>query len=224
MRNMPQTTNYQIGTVYKTDRLNADIDAYWINYSNFPIQLPNPAEIPGTPNFDGNDMVYFNAKGVYYYGVEGEATYYVGEGLSLYADGSRNYATYKSSKRRVENNPQWTAGYGLIYEYDGFFSSLMAKYIGPYTTYSGAPNPDLPLIAGGFSRVQGGYTMYDLSLGYGYKLPAGSFLHSIKFRLQINDLFNREVQLLKSPNANPLNSTYSVLTPRDYFFTVSGEF
>ncbi len=222
--NPQTTTNYQIGTVYKTNRFNADIDGYWIDYKNFPVQELNPAEIPGTPNFDSNDMVYFDAKGVYYYGAEGEATYYMGDGLSLYTDGSRNYATYKSSKRRVENIPQWTAGYGLIYEYDGFFSSLMAKYIGPYTTYSGAANPDLPLPAGTLTQIQGGYTMYDLSLGYGYKLPAGSFLHSLKFRLQINDLFNREVQLIKTPNVNPMLTTYSVLTPRAYFFTVSGEF
>ena len=222
--NPQTTTNYQIGTVYKTSRFNADIDAYWINYKNFPVQQLNPAEIPGTPGFDSNDMVFFNAQGVYYYGVEGEATFYAGKGFSLYIDGSRNYATYKKSKRRVENNPQWTGGYGLIYEYDGFFGSLMAKYIGPYTAYSGAPSPDLPLPAGAFAQVQGGYTMYDLSLGYGYKLPKGYFLKSIKLRAQINDLFDRKVQLLKSPNVNPLLSTYSVLTPRDYFFTVSGEF
>ena len=101
----------------------------------------------------------------------------------------------------------------------------MAKYIGPFTVYTGAPaDPDLPLPAGAYPVVQGGYTMYDLALGYGYKLAPGSFLHSVKFRFVCNDLFNRQVQLLKKPNANPLSSTYSVLTPRGYFFTVSGEF
>ncbi|HTB80930.1 MAG TPA: TonB-dependent receptor [Opitutaceae bacterium] len=219
-----QTTNYQLGTVYKTDRFNADIDGYWINYSNFPVQFLNPAEVPGSPNFDSNDLVYFNARGAYYYGMEGEATFYIGNGLSVFANGSRNYATYKGSKRRVENNPQSTAGAGLIYDHAGLFASFMGKYIGPYTVYSGAPSPDVPLPAGSFAAVQGGYTLWDLALGYGWKLPAGSFIHSVKIRLQVNDLFNRQVQLLKAPKANPLNSTYSVLTPRDYFLTVSGQF
>jgi len=225
----PQTTtNYQLGTVYKTNRFNADFDGYWINYSNIPVQFINPAEIPGTPNYDSNDLVYFDAKGAYYYGAEGEATYYVGGGLSAFVNGSRNYATYKGSKRRVESVPQATGGFGLIYDHAGFFTSVMEKYIGPYTVYSGAPSPDLP-IGPNSAAVQGGYSMFDLAIGYGKKLEHGGFLKSFKFRLQVNDLFDRQVQLMKSPKftsgvLNPLTTTYSVLTPRDFFLTVSGEF
>ncbi len=218
------TTNYQAGTVYKTDRFNFDVDGYWINYNNIPVQFLNPAEIPGTPNFDSNDMLFFTARGAYYYGAEGEATFYVGNGLSIFANGSRNYATYKGSKRRVESVPQETIGLGAIYDRGGFFTSLMGKYIGQYTVYSGAPSPDLPLPTGSFAAVQSGYTLWNLSLGYGWKLPRGSFVHSVKARLQVDDLFNRKVQLLKSPKTNPLSSTYSVLTPRDLFLTVSAEF
>jgi iron complex outermembrane receptor protein len=222
----PQTTkNYQVGTVYKTSRFNADVDAYWINYSNLPVQFVNPNQ---TGIVNQNDLVYFDAAGAYYYGVEGEATFYVGGGFSVFANGSRNYATYKKSKRRVENVPQDTVGYGFVYDHGGFFSSLMAKYTGPYTVYSGAPSPDLPLPAGAFGVVQGGYTTVDLSLGYGSKLPY-RFFKSWKARLQINNLFDTDTILLKSPKAtagafNPLTSTYNVLTPRGLFLTVSGEF
>ncbi len=219
-----QTVNYQVGTVYKNDRFNADIDGYWLNYSNLPVSYLNPAEVPGTANYDSNDLIYYDARGAYYYGVEAEGTFYVGAGLSLYADGSRNYATYKGSKRRVENVPQSTGGFGLVYDHAGFFTSVMEKYIGPYTTYSATPSPDVPLAPGTLTAIQGGYSMFDLAVGYGAKLPRGYFLKSVKFRLQVNDLFNRQVQLLKKPSANPLSSTYSVLTPRDWFFTLSGEF
>jgi iron complex outermembrane recepter protein len=225
----PQTTtNYQIGTVYKTNRFNADVDAYWINYNNFPVQFLNPTEVPGTPGFDSNDLVYYNAKGAYYYGVEGEGTCYLGGGLSAFLNGSRNYATYKGSKRRVESVPQMTGGFGFVYDHAGFFTSIMEKYIGPYTVYSGAPSPDLPLPANS-TAYQGGYSMFDLAVGYGRKLEHGRFIKSYKFRLQVNDLFDREVQLLKSPKFtngvfNPLTSTYNPLTPRDYFLTISGEF
>jgi iron complex outermembrane receptor protein len=219
-----QTTNYQIGTVYKNDRFNADIDGYWVNYSNLPIQQINPAEQPGTPNYDANDLVYYDARGAYYYGIEAEATYYLGHGLSLFANGSRNYATYKGTKRRVENVAGMTGAFGLVYDHSGFFASVMEKYIGSYTVYSPATSPDVPLPATALTQVQGGYSMTDVSLGYSTKLPPGMFIKSIKLRLQIDDVFDRKVNLLKKPNANPLLATYTVLVPRAYFLTVSGGF
>ena len=225
----PQTTkNYQVGTVYKTNRFNADIDGYWIDYRNFPVSFVNPNQPAGQP-VNPNDLVTFNAAGAYYYGVEGQATCYVGGGLAAFVNGSRNYATYKKSKRRVDSVPQSTAGFGFIYDRSGFFASLMSKYIGPYTTYSGAPSPDVSLPANALTVVQGGYTMFDLALGYGRKVERRSWLKSYKARLQVNNLFDRDVILLKSPKAaggaiNPLTSTYNPLTPRGYFFTLSGEF
>ena len=105
-----------------------------------------------------------------------------------------------------------------------------AKYSGPYTLYTaGAPAPDQPLPAGTLSVTQGGYTMHDLALGYGAKLPRGTMLRSYKLRLQVNNLFDRDVRLLKSAKAtagvyNPLTSTYNPLVTRGYFLTVSGEF
>ncbi len=223
-----QTTNYQVGTVYKTNRFNADLDAYQLNYSYLPVSQNDPTVAKPGPG----DIIYFDARGAYYYGVEAEGTYYVGSGLSVFANGSRNYATYKGSKRRVESVPQSTAGFGVIYDHKGFSSSLMQKYTGPYTTYSGTNNPDLPLPVGTLTAVQGGFSMYDLSLGYGQKLEHAGFLRSFKARLQISNLFDRNVAQLKSPKAvtgsptvlNPLTSTYNLQTPRSYFFTVSGEF
>ena len=219
------TTNYQLGSVYKTSRLNADIDGYFIKYTNLPVTYLNPAEIPGTPNYDPNDLIYYFARGAYYYGVETEATFYVGDGLSVYGNGSKNYGTYMGSKRRIENNPQSTAGFGFMYDKGSFNASLIAKYIGPYVVYSGAPSdPTLPLPATGYSVTQGGYTMYDLSFGYGVKFAKSSFIKSVKVRMQITDLFDRQVNLLKKPNANPLLSTYSALTPQGMFLTVSGQY
>ena len=223
-----QTVNYQWGTVYKTNRFNADFDGYMINYSYLPVSQNDPTVAKPGPG----DIIYFDARGAYYYGLEGEGTYYVGSGLSVFANGSRNYGTYKGAKRRIESVPQYTAGFGLIYDHAGFFSSLMQKYTGPYTVYSGTNNPDLPLAAGTLTAVQGGYANYDLSLGYGQKIEHAGFFKSFKARLQINNVFNRDVALLKSPKAvtgsptvlNPLTSTYNVLTLRGYFLTVSSEF
>lgn len=222
----PQTTtNYQVGTVYKTSRFNADIDGYFIRSHNIPVTTIDPNQ---TGIVNPNDTVSYTAHGAYYYGVEAEGTFYIGGGFSAFADGSRNYGTYEKSKRRIESVPQYTAGGGFVYDHDGFFASLMEKYAGPYTVYVGAPNPDQPLPAGAFGVVQGGYAMTDLSIGYGHNLGY-RFFKSFKLRLQINNLTNRDVILLKSPKAtsgafNPLTSTYNVLTPRGYFLTGSLEF
>ncbi|MEN9637056.1 MAG: hypothetical protein RL077_5460 [Verrucomicrobiota bacterium] len=227
----PQTTtNYQLGTVYKTNRFNADFDGYFIQSKNLPISVANPETNPA-PNgsFSPNDLITYSATGAYYYGVEMQGTYYVGGGLSTYANASRNYATFEKSKRRIDSIPKMTAGYGFIFDHQGFFASLMAKYTGAYTTYTATASPDKPLPAGALTIMQGGFTMHDLTLGYGAKLPRGSFLKSYKARFQINNLMNRDVILLKSPKAtagalNYLTSTYNPMTPRGYFLTVSTEF
>lgn len=224
-KEVQNTTNYQIGTVYKTHQLNADFDAYYIHYTNLPVTTLNPAEIPGTPGFDSKDVIYYFASGARYYGVEGEATLYVGDGFSAFANASRNYGIYDGAKRRIEATPQSTAGFGFIFDRGGFNASLIAKYIGPYIIYTGSPSdPTLPLPAGAFSVTQGGYTLFDLSAGYGFKFANGNFIKSVKLRMQLTNLTNRDVRLLSTYNANPLLSQYNVLTPRAVFFTVAGEF
>ncbi len=223
----PQTTtNYQLGTVYKTNRFNADFAGYFIRSHNLPVSIVNPDQ---TGIINQNDLITYTASGAYYYGVETQGTFYVGGGFSVFANGSRNYGTYEKSKRRIEGVPQSTLGGGFIYDHAGFFASLMSKYSGQYTATSATANPDQPLTAGTVSVVQGGYTMFDLSLGYGAKLQRGGFLRSYKARLQVNNLFDRDVIRLKSAKAtagkfNPLTSTFNPLTPRGYFLTVSTEF
>ncbi len=228
----PQTTtNYQLGTVYKTNRFNADFDGYFIRSHNIPVAQPNPLTNPDASGVNHpNDSITTMAAGAYYYGVEAQGTFYVGGGLSTFVNGSRNYATYEKSKRRIENVPQATGGFGFIYDHAGFFSSLMAKYTGPYTTYVGAPNPDTPLPTAASTFVQGGYTLFDLSLGCGLRLERGSFLKSVKARLQVTNIFDQKINTLAKPKAttvgvlNPLTSTYNVIPTRGYYLTVSSEF
>ncbi len=227
----PQTTtNYQLGTVYKTNRFNADIDGYFIRSHNLPVTIVNPDQV-GVIN--ANDTITYTATGAYYYGVEAQCTYYVGGGLSAFANGSRNYGTYEKSKRRIDGLPAATSGLGFVYDHAGFFASLFSKYSGQYTiTDAGKANPDQAVPAGTVAVVQGGYTMIDLSLGYGTKLQRGGFLKSFKARLQINNLFDRDVILIKAAKAtatgsgvlNRLTSTYNPLVTRGYFLTVSSEF
>jgi len=70
----PQTTtNYQIGSVYKTNRFNADIDAYWIDYKNFPVSFPIQTYFQTVRRLAPTIWLPSMQRGKYY-GVEAEGT------------------------------------------------------------------------------------------------------------------------------------------------------
>ena len=122
-----ETVNYQVGTVYKSGRFNGDIDAYWIDYDNFPLTITDT--VTNTP-------YYALAKGAYYSGLEAEGTYSVGGGLSLFANGSLNHAVFKKSKLDLPSVAKSTAAFGLVYNNGGFFASVSNNYVGAFKIYA----------------------------------------------------------------------------------------
>ena len=236
-----QTVNYQLGTVYKTDRFNADADVYLIDIDNLVSSVTDPN--------DSSNTLFFPSKGAWVSGVEAEGTYYLGGGLSVYANGSLNRATFKTDPGVPSFNvaslgafgangvPNSTAAVGAVFNRSGWFASVENKYVGPFVVYSSAlVNPDLGLYGqtstgqpGGApvavqSAEDPGFWMTDIAFGYAYKLPAGSFVHSIKFKLQLDNALNRKVQILSSVGATPASNGYNVLPTTNYFLTISTEF
>jgi iron complex outermembrane receptor protein len=236
-----QTVNYQAGTVFKTDRFNADADVYLIDINNLVSSVTDPN--------DSTNLLFFQSKGAWLSGVEAEGTYYVGGGLSVYANGSLNRATYKTnagvpsfdvaSLGAFGGNgvPKATASLGAVFNHSGWFASIGDKYVGSFVVYSSAlVNPDLGLYGqtstgqpGGTpvpvqSGVSPGFWMADLACGYAIKMPSGSFVHSVKIKLQLDNLLNRRVQVLSSVGATPAANGYNVLPTRNYFLTLSTEF
>jgi iron complex outermembrane receptor protein len=236
-----QTINYQVGTVYKTDAFNADADVYLIDINNLVSSVTDPN--------DSTNTLYFRSKGAWVSGLEVEGTYYLGGGLSAYANGSLNRAVFKTNPGVPGFNvaslgafgggyvPNSTASVGVVYNHSGWFASVADKYVGPGIVYSSAlVNPDLGLNgqtatgqAGGAitpvqSAEQSGFAMMDLAAGYALKMPQGSFLHSIKFKLQYDNALNRKVQVLSSVGATPAANTFNVLPTDSWFLTISTEF
>jgi iron complex outermembrane receptor protein len=122
----PQTsTNYQAGAVYHGSRLSLDADVYYIDFNNKfqsrTITLPD----------NSTDTEWFNEGGVIYKGVEGQATYVVGHGFAVFANGSLNYAKEKTTHIQVANAPKGTAAAGLLYKVNGIRLSLIDKWTGP---------------------------------------------------------------------------------------------
>jgi iron complex outermembrane recepter protein len=236
-----QTINYQMGTVFKADRFNADADVYLIDIDNLVSSVTDPN--------DSTNALYFQSRGAWLSGVEVEGTYYVGGGLSVYANGSLNRATYKTNPGVPSFNvaslgafgangvPNSTASIGAIYNHAGWFASIENKYVGPFVVYSSAlVNPDLGLNGqtstgqpGGTpvpvqSAEDPGFWMTDLAVGYALKMPRGSFLHSVKIKLQLDNLLNRKVQVLSAVGATPASNAFNVLPTTNYFLTLSTEF
>ena len=125
----PQTsTNYQLGTVHQSGNLTFDADVYYIDFNN---------KIASTGT--GNDLVYYNQGGVVYKGIEGAATWYVGSGFSLHANGSINKAEAKDSGLQIAKVPKSTAALGLLYKDHGLYGSLIAKSNGSQYAKDGEP-------------------------------------------------------------------------------------
>jgi len=91
--------NYQVGTVYKKERVNAAFDLYWIDYQNYPYSYLDSSL--------GQTIVVMS-QGAYFSGAEAEITYYLGNGISAYANGSINNAKFKKSKVDVNLVPATT--------------------------------------------------------------------------------------------------------------------
>ena len=129
----PQTsTNYQIGTVWHGSKLSIDADGYIINVNN---------KI-GTCTTTGCDTsLLVNIGQVRYKGVEGQLSYMPVNGLTLFTNGSYNYARSVSTGAQIAKAPFTTAAAGFIYRNGGFRLSFNQKYTGPQyaTEYSGSP-------------------------------------------------------------------------------------
>jgi len=236
-----ETLNYQVGTVFKTDRFNADADVYLIDIDNLVSSVTDPN--------DSTNSLYFQSRGAWLSGLEVEGTYYVGAGLSVYANGSLNRATYKTDAGVPSFNvaslgafgangvPNSTAALGAVYNRSGWFASVDDKYVGPFVVYSSAlVNPDLGLYGQTSTGQQGGtpvpvqsaedpgFWMVDFACGYAFKMPAGCFLHSVKIKLQLDNALNRKVQVISAVGATPASNAYNVLPTTNYFLTLSTEF
>ncbi len=214
-----QSWNYQLGTVYKHERFNAAADVYYIDFKNYAYK--GPTNSSGDPAYIGV------AGGAHYSGAEIEATYFLGGGLSLYGNGSVNDAKFKGSKLDVPTVPKSTAAFGLVYNNAGFFGSLTEKYVGSWKVYDAITNPDVAGGGAARSADSSSYWLGDLSVGYGFKIDH-SFVHTVKLRFQVSNIFNQKVQVLDGIDPNPANfytkDVFNVLPVRNYFLTLSAEF
>jgi iron complex outermembrane receptor protein len=151
-----RTWNYQIGTAVQLPDLALSADAYYIQFTNL---IGSHAV--------GGQTIFFNQGGAKYMGLEAEATYMVGWGFSLYANGSLNSAKDDLTHQWLANAPETTGAIGAIYNDDGLYASLMGKWVGsrfgdvgqtqglqPVFTLDGSAGYDLSRIIEGIKQTE----------------------------------------------------------------------
>lgn len=169
----PQMTiNYQIGTTVQRDRLSLGFDMYYIQFKNYIASQTNNV---GT--------IYSNNGDAIFKGIEAEGTVKLVDGLALYANATVNDATFSPSGNPVALNPRTTAAGGPIVQRDGFFGSLLWKYIGPQYLLDGSGPLDHATIP-----IKG-YNDVDLAVSYALALPRTND-RSLTLRLNVTNLFD----------------------------------
>lgn len=172
-----RTTNYQLGSVYKNDKLAVDADVYSITATNFPVT---------TTASDGS-TTYLNAGTAQYQGFEAEGTYVIVNGFSLYASGALSSAKFISGANTgliVGDAPRYTAAGGVIYDDKTFFGSLLFKVNGDMYGSSGQ-------YAGTYLNKIAAYNETDFVAGYRTDALAKlGFGKQAEFRLGVNDMFD----------------------------------
>lgn len=196
-----ESWNYQIGTSYQADRLSVSGDLYYIDFGN----------MVGKRKIAGN-TIFFNQGGVIYKGVELEGTYYVGSGFSAFVNGSINSAEDKTTHQWIANAPKNTVAFGLVYNRDGLYGSLITKYVGSRYGDSGQTEP------------LGGYATTDLALSYDLK-GLGQDVPAFNVKLQVGNLFDRHgINGLAGYTAMDGTPLYWTIPGRNVFVSLSAPF
>jgi len=196
-----QTVNRQIGTTWNDDRLTLSADVYSIDFNN----LINSRNVGGVTYF-------YNEGGALYRGFETEGTFVLGDGFSVYGNGSLNRSTDKTSNDWVPDAPHKTAALGLIYRDGPLYASLIDKFVGH--TFGDT----------GDSQPIGGYAITNFATSYTFTHDMGE-MKNIKVGVQVNNIFdNKSIDFLAGYTAQDNTPLYFTIPERSYELTLSAKF
>ncbi|MGC1549484.1 MAG: TonB-dependent receptor, partial [Rhodanobacter sp.] len=196
-----QTVNRQIGTTWSDERLTLSADVYSIDFNN---QIDSRKT--------GGVTYFFNGGGAVYKGFETEGTYLLGDGFSVYANGSLNRAIVKDTNYWVPTTPKKTAALGLIYREGPIYTSLITKFVGHQ--YGDTDN----------TQSIGGYAVTNLAASYTFAQAFGS-VKNVKIGLQLSNIFdNKSIYSLAGYTAADNTPLYYTIPERSYEVTLSAKF
>jgi iron complex outermembrane recepter protein len=204
-----KSTNYQIGIVGKSSSFTWDADLYQIDFKNKYV----------SNGLGGTEAAFVNIGGATYKGVEGQATYLIGDGLAVYANGSINRATAEDTGKTISNAPKMTAAVGLIYTQGPWSSSFIYKRTGEnyQSDYDAAKQNNYEyykLAAYNNADLGASYTFRDLAEGF----------KALKLQLNIFNLFDQHKVTSISPGKVLVGDQYTYQAPRSYQVSLRADF
>ncbi len=200
----PQTTtNYQAGAVWHGSHVSIDVDAYAIEVNN-KIQTDTSATaIMGA---------LVNIGKVKYKGFEGQVNINPFAGLTLFGNGSYNYAHSATTGAQIAKAPIMTAALGAIYKYKGLRASFSQKFTGyQYATELAAANT-----ATDGTRL---YRIAPYSTGeFAISQEIGS---NFRIGATVSNVFdNRAITAISNGKTYGVNDQFNFLPPRAFMIDV----
>ena len=205
----PQTsTNVQVGIVGQSKALTWDVDLYQIDFKNKLV----------SNGLGGTAAAYVNIGGATYKGIEGQATYVVGSGFAVYANGSVNRATALDTGKQISAAPEMTAALGALYNAGPWGASLIAKRTG--AAYQQDYKASAPAEYEAY-KVQA-YDNVDLGLSYTLRGVPAIGAKSLKLQINVFNLLNRQdVTAISSTGAK---AQYTYQAPRSLQLSAKASF
>ncbi|MDE1895979.1 MAG: TonB-dependent receptor [Rhodospirillales bacterium] len=194
----PQSTiNFQAGAAYQDQHWALGGDIYTIHFQNFISTATEPVAGFTTPQ-----KVSVNQGGVIYRGIEAEAAYSFGNGLSLFGNASYNQAFQTSTNIHITQAPQGTANFGVIYDQNGVYASVIDQWTGGEYSGNNGTGDYANSPAGG--KSPGGwydpYNVVNVALGYTFNHDNPN-KDPIKVKLNVDNITNQK-QVIFDNGAN----------------------
>ena len=197
---------YQVGSVWKWNRVTLDADAYYTHFQN---------PYASTPDING-EPVYYQTGPSNTKGLEAETNIHIAYGFNLYLNGTAGSAKYQKTGLWVANAPRNTETVGLTYQHRNWDGGFFNKRIGPMYNDNGAVNQAVSIDP-----------FYMTNVFVNYTVKGSSVLRGTKFRLSVNNLLDKHSIVGVTPalaGANPAPSPNDVLTllpARSVMFTMT---
>ncbi len=213
------TINFQGGVAYQDAHWALGGDLYTIHFQNFINSKDESINLNGSPI---TAKVFYNDGGVIYRGVEGEAAYAFGNGVSLFGNAGYNEAFQTAGQVTIAGAPQGTANFGLIYNANGIYGSIVDQWTGgEYSGNTGIGN-EANSPAGG--KSPGGwynpYNLVNLTAAYTFnhdrpgKIP-------LQVKLNLYNVTNQKQIIFDNGTDAANNLLYFRLTGVSAFASVS---
>jgi len=212
---------YQIGSVMKHRRWTLDADAYYIHYQNgFDSYIDptsnEPVFIPTGPS---------NTKGV-----EAEASFVLGYGLSLYANGTMGSAKYQTGSSYpngglwVANTPKNVETVSLLWHHQDWSVGLVDKRVGSLYNDNGSLNYlinglTLPYPVDQAIKID---PFNVVNVFANYTVKSRSWLRGSKIGLAVNNLANSHNIVGITPGTAATASAHFVESPTDLLNLLPG--